>query len=63
MLGSLVPIVLSVGEKHSVHYIKHLSIENRLLLVLPGLLFTLQLRPNCLVTDKPHSYPLNGESD
>lgn len=63
MLGSLVPAVLSVGEKRCVHCIKHLSIENRLLSVLPGLLFPLQLRPNCLVTYKPRSYPLNGESD
>lgn len=43
--------------------LKHLSVENRLLSVLPGLLFPLQLRSNCLVTYKPRSYPLNGESD
>lgn len=57
MLGSLVPFVLGVGEKRFVHYIKHLSVENRLLSVLPGLLFPLQLRPNGLVTYKPRSYP------
>lgn len=39
------------------HYIKHLSVKNRLLSVLSGLLFTLQLRPNGLVTYKPRSYP------